>query len=145
MVTHKVGNLLDSNGNIAHCVSRDLKMSAGVAKQMKARFGGRHEMMSARRVVGDIVVIRRGDRHIIGLITKKYFWNKPSYRDIKRSLINLRKYMINTNQHSISMPRIGCGLDGKSWNVIEKIIDSIFKNDFNVTVYILPQNSHVQG
>ena len=138
MITYKVGNLLYSNGNIAHCVSKDLRMSAGVARQMRTRFGGLREMLNSRRVVGDIVVIRRGHRHIIGLITKKHFWNKPSYHDIRRSLRCLRNYMLSSNQHSISLPRIGCGLDGKNWNVVENIINSIFDNNFDITVYSLP-------
>lgn len=112
-------------------------MSAGLARKMRSRFGGVGEMKKRKCIVGDIAVIRRNGRFIVGLITKKFFWGKPSYSSIKRSLTKLRSFLIDNNQNSIAMPLIGCGLDGKNWNIVKNIIDNIFDENFNVIIYKL--------
>lgn len=44
---------------------------------------------------------------------------------------------------SIHMPRIGCGLAGGNWNLIEPIIsDQLSSFDISVTVYDLPETDH---
>ena len=139
MINYKIGNILECNNNIAHCVSRDIRMSAGLARKMKVHFGGIKEMKRMKRDVGDIVVIKRNGHSIIGLITKKYFWKKPLYSNIESSLYKLRSYLTSINQKSIAMPLIGCGLDGKDWNIIEKMITNIFEENFDVTIYKLPK------
>ena len=143
MITYKVGDILKCHGNIAHCVSKDLRMSAGLARKMKSRFGGVGEMKKLKRRVGDIAVIRRNGRSIIGLITKERFWGKPSYTSIEHSLIKLRSYLTDVNQSSVAMPMIGCGLDGKDWNIVENLIENIFDGNFNVTIYKLPKPNDI--
>ena len=139
MIKYKVGDILKCNNNIAHCVSRDIRMSAGLARKMRFQFGGIKEMKRLKRDVGDIVVIKRNGHAIIGLITKKYFWKKPLYSDIESSLLKLKSYLIDTNQRSIAMPLIACGLDGKDWNIIERMITNIFDKNFEITIYKLPK------
>ena len=139
MITYRVGDILEYHGHIAHCVSKDLRMSAGLARKMKTRFGGVREMKRMKRRVGNIAVIRRNGRSIVGLITKNHFWDKPSYGNIRRSLVKLRSYLADMNHHSIAMPLIGCGLDGKNWNIVESIISEVFDRNFNIVIYKLPK------
>ena len=94
-------------------------------------------MKKRKCIVGDIAVIRRNGRFIVGLITKEFFWGKPSYSSIKRSLTKLKSFLINNNQNSVAMPLIGCGLDGKNWNTVKNIIENTFDENFNVTIYKL--------
>lgn len=58
---------------------------------------------------------------------------KPLKRDLKK-IITLFEGINET--YSIHMPRIGCGLAGGDWNIIENIIKRTFINKANVNVYV---------
>ncbi len=49
----------------------------------------------------------------------------------------LRGVVAHYPEHSIHMPRIGCGIAGGEWSEVEKIIERAMP-DMNVTVYDLP-------
>lgn len=51
----------------------------------------------------------------------------------------LRHFSEYGTPYSIHMPRIGCGLAGGDWNIVEGIIEDVFsKNGIEVFVYDLP-------
>lgn len=59
------------------------------------------------------------------------------YEAIKLALEKVASFA-KENQASIHMPRIGCGLAGGSWEIMEKIIEeSLTKHGLAVTVYDL--------
>ena len=72
--------------SLAHCVSADLKMGAGIAKQFRNRFGRVEELKRQHKKVGEVAVLRVRDRFIYYLITKKFYYKKPTLFTLKRSL-----------------------------------------------------------
>ena len=65
---------------------------------------------------------------VIGnLITKKFYYSKPTYGSLTESLVELRKYMLQNNFKRVLMPKIGCGLDGLQWELVKQIIEKVFE------------------
>ena len=69
----KAGNLFDAPNNIplAHCVSKDLKMSKGIAVMFKQKFGKVRELYEQNPEVGSLVKIFHKNRPIFYLVTKR--------------------------------------------------------------------------
>ena len=50
------------------------------------------------------------------------------------------------NVTHVSMPRIGCGLDGLKWPTVADVIKQTFKDtDITVTVYTLEESAKPRG
>ena len=63
-----IGDLLEDQGSIGHCVSADLKMSKGIARDIKNKFGGLQELQKQKRNVGNVIFLKRRGRYIFYLI-----------------------------------------------------------------------------
>lgn len=132
------GDLFTSDDNLAHCVSADFKMSAGIAKTFKAKFGQKEALLATGVGVGKCAVLRISSkednvsvpkiRYIFYLVTKEKYWQKPTYETLRDSLRSMYEYCKKHDITSISMPRIGCGLDGLEWSKVRKIVLSELKN-----------------
>ena len=59
-ITVVYGNILSSDTHIAHCVSADLKMSRGVALQIRNQFGGLELLKSQNLGVGGVGITTKG-------------------------------------------------------------------------------------
>lgn len=129
------GDLFTSHSSLAHCVSQDFKMGAGIAKQFAENFGRKDELISQNVNVGDIAILHDGNRFIYYLVTKEKFWQKPTYSSLTQCLYNLKSHCIKHNVKDISMPKIGCGLDRLDWSIVNTIIKTVFK-DTNVHLQI---------
>lgn len=132
------GNLFNSLDSMCHCVSQDLKMSKGIAREFRSRFGRYKELQNCEAKVGEIAVIRVGENYVYNLVTKLRFFNKPSYKTIRESLIAMREHALANNVHAISMPKIGCGLDGLKWQIVKCIISNVF-NDSGIRINVYYQ------
>lgn len=127
MLRFRHGNLFDHRGHIGHCVSQDLSMHRGIAKEFKKRFGGISELREQTGQVGDVKWIHRDGRYILYIITKDRFFHKPTYPKIEEGLVNLRSFLEMKGIHSIGIPRICCGKDRKNWNDVRALIEKVFK------------------
>jgi len=116
------GDLFTSPDSLAHCVSKDLKMGAGIAVIFKKKFGQVEELMSQNPQVGGLVLLKEEDRTIFYLVTKEKYWYKPTYKSLESSLVALNKELEKRNIFKLSIPRIGCGLDNLNWEKVKIII-----------------------
>ena len=74
--------------------------------------------------------------HIVGLITKERYYEKPSLDDMYTALISLRETWVAMavnhiddgihNKIELIMPHIGCGLDGLDWDDVSELIFETF-------------------
>ena len=137
-LTEVRGNLFKSRDPLVHCVSSDFRMGKGVAWHFKRKFGGVLELRNSGTRVGEVAVLRRGGRNIYYLVTKYRFFNKPTYEDLRRTLVSLKNHAISKNIKSLSMPRLGCGLDGLKWGVVKEMISEVFCDErIQISVYYL--------
>ncbi|XP_048409369.1 ADP-ribose glycohydrolase OARD1-like isoform X1 [Stegostoma tigrinum] len=123
---------------LAHCVSEDIRMGAGIAVTFKRKFQSVEELLNQKKKVGDVAVLKTKDRYVYYLITKKKAYQKPTYDDLQSSLEAMKTHCLVNGISRISMPRIGCGLDQLKWERVSEIIQEVFKNtDIIVNVYSL--------
>ena len=73
MLEERQGDLFSppSGFSLAHCVSSDLRMSSGIARNFRAAFGNVQKLKRQNPTVGDLVQLYSHGRHIFYLITKR--------------------------------------------------------------------------
>ena len=80
------GNVFDSKDSIAHCVSADFKMSAGIARHFKRKFPTKYPTD-----LGHSYTPLRPQwlpetrRYLYHLVTKRKYFNKPTYSTLRAS------------------------------------------------------------
>ncbi len=128
------GDLFQSTETLAHCVSEDLKMSKGIASTFRSKFGNIDKLQQQHAQVGQIATLyqEEEDRHLIYLVTKKYYFHKPHYSDILRSLLALRAYLQQHNINNLSIPLLACGIDRCRWGIVGNLIRLVFHNTTTV-------------
>lgn len=137
------GNLFDSKDSLAHCVSLDFKMGAGIALKFRQIFGNIDKLRSMKCKVGEVAYLQDNDRYIFYLITKEKYFQKPTYKSLELSLQNLYNLCKKLDIMKLSIPKIGCGLDKLDWNRVQDIIESVFI-DIKITVYLLESEKKVK-
>ena len=128
---------------LAHCISADFALGAGVAKQINEAFNMR-EMLKEEvnnQFPFDGVVLP-GTCVIIGnvynLVTKEKYYHKPTLGTLELSLRQMRRHAMRHKIKKIAMPKIGCGLDRLNWDDVKLLIQEIFKDtDIEIMVCYL--------
>ena len=121
---------------LVHCISADLVMGAGIAKEFTRR-GVKAQLQRDYQdiEVGDCLVSdTTGWRAEFNLVTKEKYWQKPTYDSLKTALVNARinakilALMNDDKPVKLAMPKIGCGLDHLQWVKVKEIIEEVFAN-----------------
>jgi O-acetyl-ADP-ribose deacetylase (regulator of RNase III) len=87
--------------------------------------------------VGGVAVLARDNRFIYYLITKERYYEKPTLASLKDSLLAAKSHCLEHSVTRLSMPRIGCGLDGLSWSNVSRLIQDVFADsNVAITVYV---------
>lgn len=125
----------DDDYSLAHCVAQDLNMGAGIAIEFKKRFKQIDQLKNQRKRVGEVAYLKDKQRYIFYLITKKNSNLKPSVKDLEKSLRQLKILCTKLKCYKLAMPKIGCGLDQLSWEVVKEKIEKIFSKPFQIRIY----------
>jgi len=136
------GDLFSSSTteSLCHCVSRDFRLGKGIAKIFREKYGRIDELKRSEASVGGLAVLKEDGKYIYNLVTKEKYSDKPSYESLRRSLEAMRQHSLGHGVERISMPRIGCGLDGLSWAAVKTLIKNVFQlENMKITVYQLGQ------
>jgi O-acetyl-ADP-ribose deacetylase (regulator of RNase III) len=154
------GDILKDCENIAylaHCISEDCAMGAGIAKDIKYKFTGIRGYTSSKNpVVGNIIPYefehlqtceKTGKKinfnpkrctTVLNMITKKVYRKPPLKEDFVKTLENLRNYCVENKVKELSMPKIGCGLDRLDFEFVKgKIIELFSDTGVDVVMYVL--------
>lgn len=126
---------------LAHCISADYALGAGIAIEFNKRFDMRRKLketapdywkyMRLYNLQGECILIDR----VLNLITKEKYYHKPSYESMKQAL-NMMKLVCEANNiNKVAMPLLGCGLDRLEWTVVSKMICDIF-NGTNIEILV---------
>lgn len=135
---------------VHQCNARGI-MGSGIAKQIKDSFPAafddykqRHTTQGNHLELGQNVIttierqLEQCNGLIVNLIGQNNFLPRgqkhTSYDAIHDGLTNLKEHL--EDYHKVAMPKIGAGLGGGDWKVIEAIINSVFQ-DRDVFVYEL--------
>jgi Predicted phosphatase homologous to the C-terminal domain of histone macroH2A1 len=122
---------------MAHCVSEDLKMGAGIAVLFKKNFGQVDELKRQNVIIGKCAILKLENRFIYYLVTKAKFYQKPTYATLQSSLEAMLDHCLKNGVQKVSMPQIGAGLDKLDWKRVKNIIEKVFDSTgIQVTIYI---------
>ena len=137
---------IDDSYYIAHCISADFALGAGIAKEIDGRFNIRAKLfdkfpngfeyyLDENDTNGECILIDR----VLNLVTKRKYYDKPTYKSMDQALTMMREVCICSNITKIAMPTIGCGLDRLSWNRVRTNIIHQFTgmDDMEILVCML--------
>lgn len=141
---------VDKDYMLVHCISSDFKMGAGIAVAF-TNMGVKAELMeryprenfdAGTRWRGHGYCLKTSagnasDKHkgVYNLITKNFYYDKPTYKTIEDALLSLREQCVANHDKKIAMPFIGCGLDSLSWLSVSEIVKNVFKDtDIDILV-----------
>ena len=138
------GNLFDMSKeySLAHCISLDCALGAGIAKEFQNRYPNMVNKLRAHisqnriKTIPIVLSYKIGpNRYIFNLVTKEEYWQKPTYDTLGPTLVQMKNYCIYNNINKIAMPLIGCGLDRLKWNRVSQMIKDIF-NDTDIEIVV---------
>lgn len=115
---------------LAHCISADFALGAGIAVQFNRRFDLHKKLKAeypryANYWNGGTCLLE--DR-VFNLVTKSRYWQKPTYKSMSDALVAMRDICVEQDINRIAMPMIGCGLDKLDWHRVSKLIKETFVN-----------------
>lgn len=127
---------VDKSYFLAHCISADFKLGAGIAVEFDKRFemkkklselvpwGNNEKFWDADKSHHGYCL--RVDK-VFNLVTKRNYWNKPTLQTMENALKNLRDLYYYPGI-KIAMPKIGCGLDRLNWDDVSALIKEVFED-----------------
>lgn len=112
---------------LAHCISADFSLGAGIAKQFNEKYNMKHKL---KNLYYDYEFKNEGNAllvdNVFNLVTKNRCYDKPTYDTLAESLAEMREQMEDLEITKLAMPKIGCGLDRLAWDQVYQIIEDIF-------------------
>lgn len=117
----------DPSWVVAHCISADAALGAGIAKQFRNRFPKlAYAVAQANPHVPDCVRYETPNWCVVyNLVTKRKYWQKPTRPDLFASLDRLVVQMRAHGETKLAIPLIGAGLDRLSWPPTAKYLQQL--------------------
>ena len=138
MLTMIKGNLFNSKNSLGHCVSLDFTMGQGIAKEFSRMWGSQIRTAAAYSVnlkYPGCLAVDIGDRWIFNIVTKEKYWYKPGITAFTKAVKEMFEFAAVNKVSIISLPKIGCGLDGLSWPRVQTILED-FSMEYAVEVEV---------
>jgi len=158
MLNYKVGDICDAiiNGEviaIGHQANCFNTMNSGVAKAIRLRLPCAWEadqltIKGDIKKFGSISVGQLRDEYdnptgVVYNLYGQYNYGYDaagytSYLKLEQALMEMRDDLLTGRDlWNVGFPKIGAGLGGGDWDTIAEIIDTVFDDRFNVTIYTL--------
>lgn len=120
---------------LAHCISADFALGAGIAKTFDEVYNMRFKLFrnydNYEYNGGDALPID----NVFNLVTKRKCWHKPTYESLRESLEMMKEQMDFLGATKLAMPKIASGLDRLEWDHVYDIICEVFE-DMDVEIVI---------
>lgn len=124
---------------LAHCISGDYALGAGIAKAFDQVYNMRFKLHRDYAIpdgekyanVGRALLVD----NVFNLVTKQRCFHKPTYDTLYETLVNMKEQCENFDIEKIAMPLIGCGLDRLDWEQVKDVIEDVFgETDIEILV-----------
>lgn len=131
---------------ICHGVNCQNKMGSGVAKalftkfpEVKTKF---HSFSSQFRIpenrLGEVDFVECGNKTILNCFTQlNYGYDGKRYVNYGAIVKCFDFIKDNIRNETLAIPKIGCGLAGGDWNIVEQLINDTVGDDLEIWVYEL--------
>lgn len=117
---------------LAHCISADFALGAGIAVEFNRRFNMRNHLNESypgyrawfhkNYILGDCILLGP----VLNLVTKERYFHKPTLKSMAHALMAMKRICIEKSIHKIAMPMIGAGLDRLLWIDVSSLIQTVF-------------------
>ena len=132
-------DILYSPHSFAHCISADLAMAKGLARQIKSWYPAAPSAIRLRYPPDIGSVLNYADpiseRYILSLVTKPRYYHKPTYESVLASLYELREIVLDAGISHLSLPKLASGYDKLDFNIVFELICQVF-DPLPITIYI---------
>lgn len=127
---------------LAHCISGDYALGAGIAKQFDSVYNMRFKLHRDYPIetgkkydyVGETLLVD----NVFNLVTKARSFHKPTHDTLYDALVDMRDQCEALGVLRLAMPKIGCGLDKMDWEEVSDMIQDVFcDTDIEIVVYSL--------
>lgn len=116
---------------LAHCISGDYALGAGIAKQFVEVYNMRFKLHKNYPIpdgeksanVGKALLVD----NVFNLVTKARCFHKPTYDSLYETLVDMRNQLESWDVTKLAIPYIGCGLDKLDWDNVRDIIEDVFE------------------
>lgn len=122
-------NLLDvpQGYYLAHCITADFSLGAGVAKKIDSIFNMRGKLhrfftSGAKYHLGDALLID----NVFNLVIERDPAKKAKYKRLRAALEDMKDQMEENLITKVAIPRLGCGHEGMDWDRVKTIIEEVF-------------------
>lgn len=135
---------------LAHCISADFALGAGIAKVFKDKYGVKIDLLTrcaknewdgnGRCELSGSNMAEDGTGYwiVANLVTKEKCYHKPTYDTLRQALLNMRSELSAYGFKRVGMPFIGCGIDRLKWEKVSEIIKEVFADtDIEILVCYL--------
>ena len=130
------GDLFTAQDNMAHCVSADFRMSAGIAVKFRDKFNHQAELRAEGWGVGQVARKQTGGLYVFYMVTKRVYHRKPTYRSLRCALVELARWVELLGLRSLAIPPISCVRDKLHWPTVRGMIIEVFGGiNIGITVY----------
>ena len=131
-------DILYSPHSFAHCISADLAMAKGLARQVKSWYPAAPSAIRLRYPpdIGSVLIYFDpiSERYIFSLVTKFRYYHKPTYESVLASLYELKEIVIDAGISHLSLPKLASGYDKLDFNIIFELICQVF-DPLPITIY----------
>lgn len=118
---------VDKSYVLAHCISSDCHMGAGIAVDFQKKFRLREKLLRHGDVALKHPACIQIDR-VYNLITKSRYRQIPTYESLTKTLELLRDQMIKNSHDKLAIPKIASGKDRLQWAKVREIIHEVFQD-----------------
>lgn len=117
---------------LAHCISGDYALGAGIAKQFVEVYNMRFKLHKNFPIpngdkfanVGEALLVD----NVFNLVTKARCFHKPTYDTLYDTLVDMRDQCEELDITKLAIPYIGCGLDRLQWDNVKDVIEDVFED-----------------
>lgn len=135
IIKDNIFKYVDNDTILAHCISSDYALGQGIAKEIDLRYDMRNQLKVIHGLNPEIpAALKVGN--IYNLVTKKNYWNKPTYAVLLGALNLMKLDMIKNESSNLIMPKIGTLRDKLKWNMVLSLINEVFE-DTDISIKII--------
>jgi O-acetyl-ADP-ribose deacetylase (regulator of RNase III) len=111
---------------LAHSISGDYTLGAGVAKKINAKYhmsDSLNDLYPHKRDKNCALLVD----NVFNLVTKPTLHDKPTYDTLRSALLDMKSQCLRNGIKKVAMPHISCGMDGLSWKLVKPLIYEVFE------------------
>lgn len=122
---------------LAHCISGDYTLGAGLAKQMDIEYDLRFNLFMLYPIpngkkfgfVGKALLVD----NVFSLVNKPQCSSRADYPALEEALKDMKQQCLKLGIEKIAMSRLACGRDKLDWGKVSQMIQDIF-NDTDIEI-----------